>query len=334
MSFYRLVSLSAFTIALSVPALASAQVVETVGTRALGMGGAFVAVASDSSAVWWNPAGLASGPFFDMAIGQIREEAADALPAGRHRATGFSAAIPPIGFSYYRFRLTDIQPFRPTTERSTDDREDRRAGVPVRSLAVSQVGVTVVHMLVPGVHAGATMKYVRGAVHTGGEGSLASPSDLLDRGDELDTAGSSGAFDIDAGVLAVAGLMRVGVRVGNVLEPEFGDTRLPRQFRVGVAFDSEPAWDVPLTIALDADVREYDVLTGPRRVIATGAEYWLFKKRLGVRGGGRFNTVGAEERIGSAGATVALRPGMFIEGHVSRGSASESGWGLVARVSF
>jgi len=45
-----------------VPAPAGAQVpVETSGgTRALGMGGAFSAVADDATAAWWNPAGLSS----------------------------------------------------------------------------------------------------------------------------------------------------------------------------------------------------------------------------------------------------------------------------------
>ena len=43
---------------------ARAQIYETVGTRAQGMGGAFVAVADDATATWWNPAGLATGPYF------------------------------------------------------------------------------------------------------------------------------------------------------------------------------------------------------------------------------------------------------------------------------
>ena len=37
---------------------AAAQPFESSGVRAQGMGGAFVAVADDASATWWNPAGL------------------------------------------------------------------------------------------------------------------------------------------------------------------------------------------------------------------------------------------------------------------------------------
>src|SRR5436190_10916871 len=44
----------------STPALAQ-QIFEAVGSRALGMGGAFVGVADDSTAVYWNPAGLSAG---------------------------------------------------------------------------------------------------------------------------------------------------------------------------------------------------------------------------------------------------------------------------------
>ena len=36
------------------------------GSRAAGMGGAFVAVADDASAVYWNPAGFAAGSFFSL----------------------------------------------------------------------------------------------------------------------------------------------------------------------------------------------------------------------------------------------------------------------------
>ena len=39
-----------------------------MGTRALGMGGAFVAVADDATAPYWNPAGLGTGATFSMVL--------------------------------------------------------------------------------------------------------------------------------------------------------------------------------------------------------------------------------------------------------------------------
>ena len=49
---------------------------ECIGTRAQGMGGAFVGVADDASAVYWNPAGLAGGAYFSLA-------SSTGTPAGR-----------------------------------------------------------------------------------------------------------------------------------------------------------------------------------------------------------------------------------------------------------
>ena len=334
MRHLHLISVLSLAMSLAAAGRSSGQTVESVGSRAQGMGGAFVAVASDSSAVWWNPAGLAAGPFFDMALSQGRIQADETLPAWRQGISGFSASAPPVGLSYYRFRITDIQPFDPTTGQVPGSREDRRVGVPVRSVAASQLGVTVVQTLLPGVHAGATLKYVRGAVHTGREDSLAAPAELLDLGEALDTGARSGDLGVDLGVLAVAGVVRIGARMGNARESEVGGIRMERQTRVGLAIDPEPVTGLPLTVAFDADVTEYDAVTGPRRMVAAGAEQWLFARRLGLRGGGRVNRAGARERVGTAGASVALRPGMFVDAHVSRGSAHEAGWSVTARVSF
>jgi hypothetical protein len=298
------------------------------------MGGAFVAVASDSSAVWWNAAGLAAGPFFDMALTQARVWKGEDLPAWRQRVSGVSVAVPPLGVSYYRFRITDIRPFDPTTAGESVDREDRRAGVPVRSFSASQLGVTVVQTLIPDVHVGATVKYMRGAPHAGREDSLAAAGDLLDIGDALETAAASGVLDVDVGVLAFAGPVRIGGRFGNVLEPELGDHRLERRARVGLAYDPERIGGVPLTVAVDADVSEYEGPIGARRIVAVGAERWFVSRRVGLRGGARVNTTGAEERTAAGGVTVAVRAGIFVEGHMSAGSAHESGWSVSARVSF
>ena len=334
--------------ATGVPRPVSAQIVETVGSRALGMGGAFVAVASDGSATWWNPGGLGAGPFLDMSLGRASTELGDTLPVWRQRMSWFAVGTPPVGLSYYRLRITDIQPFDPTGAGGAG-REDRRAGVPVRLLSASQLGLTLVHTLIPGVHAGTTLKYLRGTLRRGREDvgvasgvSRKLRDQLLDRGDALEGGDAENRFDLDVGVLAVAGPLRVGGLVRHVLEPEFGAAgsaapglRLPRQVRVGVAFDPEMATGVPLTVALDADVRSYATASGDRRVIALGAEQWLASKRVGVRAGGRFNTVGGRERSATAGVSVAVRAGLFVDGHLVRGgSADEKGWGLAARISF
>ena len=316
---------------------AAAQSVETVGVRALGMGGAFVAVADDNSATWWNPAGLAAGPFLDIGLARTATEADGSLPAARHGTWSFALATPPFGVSYYRFRTTGAR--SSSTAQSPAGRQEEREGVGVRSLSVSQFGATVLHTLLTGVHVGSTVKYVRGTAHTaaipGPDASLLSISDLLDAGDDLSGGESDGTVDVDIGVLAVAGGIRVGAMVRNLREPEFDGVRLPRQVRVGAAYDGDAAATVPVTLTLDADLRRYDGGSGERRVIAVGGEHWIVRRRLAVRGGARFNTVGETDRAVTAGTSVSPRPGFFIDGYAAHGGRrGDAGWGVAARVSF
>ena len=318
----------------------SAQIVESVGNRALGMGGAFVAVAADSTATWWNPAGLATGPYSDISLGRtiVDLEKTETSSARRDRLSWFAATLPVVGVSYYRLRITDIQGFGPTGQ-PTVNRQDTRTGVSMRSLAASQFGLTVVQSLLPGVHAGATLKYVRGTVRVGTDDGSRSDSDLLDAGEDLDGGNANNELDLDAGVMVVAGPVRLGAVMRNIRQPDLGTDAapfvLPRQMRIGAAIDAEQAGGPPFIFAIDADVRRYTTGTGDRRVVALGAEQWLWTKRIAVRGGARFNTVGAEERAATAGASVAVRNGLYLEGYIVHGGAeAERGWGLGTRVSF
>ena len=316
------------------PATLSAQVVEAVGSRALGMGGAFVALADDSSATWWNPAGLAAGPFLDLALGRAGTRAGEVPPAGRDRVRWLALTTPPFGISYYRLRMTDIGPGDPTGGPS-GGRQDGGAGVPVRTLAASQLGATFVQTLLSGVHAGTTVKYVRGTLRRSQEDAALDVPDLIERGEGLVGGEGEGRFDLDVGVLAVGGPFRVGAVVRNVREPEFGEVRLPRHVRVGAAFDGARAGLAPITVALDADLRRYESATGDRRVVAIGAERWFAARRLGIRAGARFNTVGAEERAATAGVSAAVRSALYVDAHATAGGAADDrGWGLALRVSF
>ena len=299
----------------------------------LGMGGAFVAVATDSSAGWWNPAALADGPFFDLSVGHAIDDRDQQFPAARDRSSGLSLSTPVVGASLYRFRLTDAGS---PIEGSGGGRQVGEATRQVRSLAVSALGGTVVQTLVSGTHVGATLKYVRGTLRIG-DGEGLSPAGALDRGAGLDGGRAEGHFDLDLGALATAGPVRLGAVVKNLRATEFGQGAfaLPRQARVGVALATEQAGGPPLTISFDADVLAYQTGTGERRVVALGAEDWLAGHRIGLRAGIRKNRVGAGERALTAGASIAVRAGTFLEAHVTGSTTSiERGWGAGLRVSF
>src|SRR5437879_1087620 len=72
--------------------LTFAQRFDDVGVRAQGMAGAFVAVADDASATWWNPAGLATAR-------NAVDFSAEISEGGRG---GVALAFPSLGLSYYR----------------------------------------------------------------------------------------------------------------------------------------------------------------------------------------------------------------------------------------
>src|SRR5215212_6633587 len=90
------------TCTLFAPPPASPQTFGGVGERAQGMAGAFVAVADDATAIYWNPAGLPTGSNFDAQFGWTSGPRTGADPSARRGFAG--ASMPAFGVAYYRVR--------------------------------------------------------------------------------------------------------------------------------------------------------------------------------------------------------------------------------------
>lgn len=306
---------------------AAAQALETLGTRAQGLGGAFVAVADDATAVYWNPAGLALGPFLSVVIDYAAfDRGADEAgrmggdPAFRDASTVIAVSTLPVGISYYRLEgyAVDSAP---------------AGGVsPISALVTDHVGVTLVQSLGSLLDVGATLKYVHGSA---GHAVTVSADDPLQQAESLARDGSS-TFDIDVGALATFERARLGVVARNLFSPAFDapdgtPLELPLQVRLGAAYVPSER----LTLALDADLTRTPTATGDRRNIAAGAETWWAKRRIGIRGGVRVDTVGEAHAVGSVGGSVGVVGGFWVEGQFTGGaSESDRAWSVAGRVGF
>ena len=300
---------------------AAAQPFETTSARALGMGGAFVGVADDVSAVWWNPAGLASGALFSLVVERSQFERQGtglfgSPPPSDRSAFFLAAGSLPLGLSYVSARET-YQTHGPADE------------AVVRDLITRQAGATVVQSLSDSIVVAATLKYVRGSAAAG----VMTGSDLDAAADLLEREGSN-AFDVDIGVLVNAGDLKAGVTFRNVMSPEFeaGDgTRLelPWLARAGVSYLVTPA----ITVAADVDLRAAERGLEKQRSLAVGSEYRF--TRLAVRAGARIDTIGETRPLGTVGGSYAVRNGMWVDIWAAGGSKqAERGWGLAGRVVF
>jgi len=329
----RVSALCALTLFAARPA--AAQLFETVGTRAQGMGGAFVAVADDATATWWNPAGMATGAAFSS-VGE-QSDITDpstppaAGPGHRESQRSFSTTLRAFGVSYYRLRISEI---RPTAQDGSGRIDQGTPSVDLSSRSLSQFGVTVGESLSTNVIIGATVYLLHAGVSTSTE---AAGSEALDHADDVDVETSSHG-DLDLGAMVVLGAVRLGGTMKHVTEPHFGTgdqtMTLARQTRVGAAFIADSR-RTPAVFSLDVDLTRTPTVTGDVRHVAFGTEVWLGQRRIGVRGGVNKNTVGTKQTSPSAGLSLELARGLYVDGAFTfGGDRSRDGWGVGIRATY
>jgi hypothetical protein len=341
-SFSGLLLLAAL-IGSGTPQAASAQAVEAVGARARGMGGAFVAVADDASAAWWNPAGLPGTLIFDGvvdvgAISSVPDQPIEETSStGQDRTFGVAVALPVAAISFTRVHQWRLDP--PPIASGAGSRQEGGHVPTARSLLTQHFGVSFAQSLGDAVVVGVTTRVVWGGVSSVANGS-GSVSDVFERtGDAHRRTQTRG--DIDAGVLVRASRVRMGLSARNLAAPEFtgddgGTWTLDRRVRAGLALvsDGDRAGRHAWVVAADADLTRDDEVAGTWRGIGAGVEGWLPGRRVALRGGVSASTAGAARPTATGGLSLAAPGGLLVELSGAWGAEERRGWGLGAHVMF
>jgi hypothetical protein len=303
-------ALIAAVLTLALAELAYAQ--GPVGTRASGMAGAFVAVADDATAVYWNPAGVATGSIVSVVLdaGRFQLGASRLQSAEDQEDTSAIVALSATSFGLAYYRLgTYVTSAEPAVS-GHDSREE--VGHSVHALTTNTAGVSLVQSIGHNIVVGVTPKFVWGA--------------------------GSRKGDVDAGLMVWVNHVRLGVVGRNLTTPEFGDDSSPfelnREVRVGGAWGSGWTGISRVIVAVDGDVMSRPTPDGDRRDVAAGLETWWMNQRLGLRGGVRRSTIGDARAAVAAGISAGLKPGMLWEAHVVRGHEDEFSWSVGARMTF
>lgn len=279
-----------------------------LGTRAAGMAGAFVAVADDATAVYWNPAGTAAGSIVSAVIDYGRSEPArptQIIETQQDTSAFVGVSATAIGLAYYRLPTygTAAVPDAPSREELSS----------VRPVTTDTLGVSLVQSLTDYIVIGATPKLVWGP--------------------------SGSTFDVDAGMMLAANRFRLGVVGRNLTTPSFetddgATVDLEQEWRAGIAWGSGWTGISRVIVSVDADLKDRVTPQGDRRDVAAGVETWWMKQRLGVRGGWRRSTIGEGRQAVAAGLSAGLTKGMLLEAHVLRGQDNDRSWSVGARMLF
>lgn len=215
------------------------------------MGGAFTGVADDSTAFYWNPAGIAFGQFLSAGIYHGEEESNRADRTFDDRATGFS-----LRYTFMGVALTQFS-------QNVDQRE----------LDTFDVAVSVLQSLpIDNLVVAGNVHYLSGSIAIDG------------------TKSDSSSWDVDLGVMYEPTLnVRLGVMLSHLRRARFAvpgtDERLevPRHARAGVSFRLPRSF----LVAADVDLSSQGDGTDSWREISLGGEKGFFDRRVFVRAGMR-----------------------------------------------
>ena len=229
---------------------AAAFLKKSVGVKAVGMGGAFTSIADDTSAIYWNPAGLAQIQDYYSVYAMGTTGASDKYPGLKdviptHQFFAFSIPLQKfteflgktvVGVGYISSKMDNIQHTNSSGDRlgtisDTDNAYYLSAGLPLWQSTTS-------------LYVGASLKYITKKIS--------------------DVGVSDGGLDIDAGVIYSVDASNYGlINFGALFQKgvNIGDDSAPMTTKVGVSDKILFVDKFQLTGALDLVQRQSEPLS-------------------------------------------------------------------------
>ncbi len=244
------------------------------------MGGAFTAVANDTTAFYWNPAGYVFGPVFHAGVQWGESE--------MNRGDGATFSDEAAGFSIGLTFMGVAGTFSKESSSRRDDDVLSSRGLETFDLSVSILqSLPIDNLVIAG-----NVHYLNGEAHELFE-SLASlsagdraPSAIQDR--VLDTEGvESSTASVDFGALyQPRDWVRVGLMWRRLFEPGFRlssgeEIVLPRHARAGIALFFRRA----TAVSFDFDLSSQGGIDESWREVAIGVDQRFFEGRVSLRAG-------------------------------------------------
>jgi hypothetical protein len=285
-----------------------------VGARALGMGGAFVSVADDSTAVYWNPAGLTRISSFEVSAVQQGQND-KALSSGLNEVgsryfflsggMNFGKTAGSLGVSVMRFGVDGI------TQTKVDPSNPNGPPIEVGKFATEDLGgmLSYGYQIHKSFGAGLTVKYLTG----GTTGVQADPSSGVMGNARYSYIGTDLGMRVDFGGMtpSLEGLA-LGLNLQDALNTGVAWSNTPTNrtdavdLNAKVGFSYSPPFQFlkesksQLTIAYDADPKY-----GSNMLHHLGGEFW-YKETLAFRGGVRQFAGGLQAMEATLGASFRL----------------------------